>query len=45
MGKELPEGERRVGSVERGSTRQEGRLQMNFLGDQSGDWASFMTLE
>ena len=36
--KELSEGERRVGSVERGSTGQEGRLQMKFLGDQSGYW-------
>lgn len=43
-GKELPEGERGVCSVKRGSTRQEGRLQMKFLGDQSRDWICFILL-
>lgn len=33
-----------MGSVERGSTGQEGRLQMKFLGDQSGDWICFILL-
>lgn len=43
-GKELPEGGRRMGFVERGSTGQEGRLRMKFLGDQSGDWICFILL-